>query len=105
MKLDVIVNDGKYVVHIDDGKLTASRYNMHWRDLCGDNLVYWLAVELAEAREKLVITTEALNVYADSNNWKSEYNCAQNVWHEPDTAFPFHYDGQGTAAKALKEIE
>jgi hypothetical protein len=51
MRLDVDVADGKYVVHINEGKLTASRYGNPWRDLTGDNLIYWLAVELAEARE------------------------------------------------------
>lgn len=51
MKLDVDVADGKYTVHINSGKLTASRYGEPWRVLTGDNLIYWLAVELAEARE------------------------------------------------------
>lgn len=46
----VTVADGKYTVVIDGGKLTALRYGEPWRDLCGDNLIYWLAVELQAAR-------------------------------------------------------
>lgn len=47
-------NDGKYaVVFHDNGKLEALRYGETWRSLTGDNLVYWLAVELQNAREEL----------------------------------------------------
>jgi hypothetical protein len=53
MKLDVDVADGKYTVHINDGNMKATRYGMAWRHLTGDNLIYWLAVELAEARETI----------------------------------------------------
>ena len=51
----VSVNDGKYTIVIsDNGRMHALRYGEPWaRDLAGDNLVYWLAVELAEAREQL----------------------------------------------------
>lgn len=104
MKTEISVNDGKYTVVVDEGKLSALRYGESWQDLTGNNLVYWLAVELAEAREKLDIAKEALEVYADNGNWKSEYNCLQNVWHEPDSSTPFQYDGQDLAVKTLKEI-
>jgi hypothetical protein len=47
----VTVADGKYTVVIpENGGLHALRYNEPWRDLTGDNLVYYLAVELHEAR-------------------------------------------------------
>ena len=46
----VSVADGKHTVVIDGGKLSALRYGEPWRDLAGDNLVYWLAVELKAAR-------------------------------------------------------
>ncbi len=49
----VTVAEGKYTVVIDGGKLTALRYGEPWRDLCGDNLIYWLAVELQAARAAL----------------------------------------------------
>jgi hypothetical protein len=49
----ISVNDGKYTVVIAEGKLSALRYGEPWRDLTGDNLVYWLAVELQSARETI----------------------------------------------------
>ena len=54
MSFTVSVNEGKYtVVFHENGKLEALRYDEPWRDLVGDNLVYWLAVELQNAREEL----------------------------------------------------
>lgn len=53
MKFDVSVADGKYIVHFDNGSLRASRYGDTWRDLTGDNLVYFLAAELQGARDEL----------------------------------------------------
>lgn len=49
----ISVADGKYTVVIDGGKLSALRHGEPWRDLSGDNLIYWLAVELKAAREAL----------------------------------------------------
>ena len=51
----VSVNDGKYTIVIgDNGNMHALRYGEPWgRDLAGDNLVYWLAVELDMARREL----------------------------------------------------
>jgi hypothetical protein len=50
----VTVADGKYTVQIGvglhAGQLNALRYGEPWQDLTGNNLVYWLAVELREAR-------------------------------------------------------
>lgn len=52
--LDVTVSEGKYrVVQDEQGCMTALRYGEPWRDCCGDNLIYCLATELQEAREKL----------------------------------------------------
>lgn len=40
-------NDGKYTVINDNGNLTALRHGEPWgRDLTGDNLVYWMLVEV-----------------------------------------------------------
>ncbi|MCZ8256971.1 MAG: hypothetical protein O9327_15060 [Polaromonas sp.] len=50
----VTVADGKYTVINDNGRLTALRHGEPWgRDIAGDNLIYWLTVELAQAREEL----------------------------------------------------
>lgn len=41
--------DGKYTV-IYDGKggLRALRHGEPWRDLCGDNLIYWMMARIRE---------------------------------------------------------
>ena len=63
----VSVNDGKYTVVLEDGNLHALRYGEPWgRDLAGDNLVYWLAVELAEARAQ--IDTLSKDLQYERNN-------------------------------------
>lgn len=58
----VTVADGKYTVVIGvgahAGQLRALRYGDPWQDLTGNNLVYWLAVELREARAKLAALDE-----------------------------------------------
>lgn len=52
--LHVSVENGKYTVVLPkDGSLKALRYGEEWRDCCGDNLIYYLAFELNELREKL----------------------------------------------------
>lgn len=43
--------DGKYTVIFDDGKLSALRYGEPWRDITGDNLIYWMFVEIEELRQ------------------------------------------------------
>lgn len=55
----ISVCDGKYTVVIDGGKLTALRHGEPWQDLCGNNLVYWLAAELQRTREALIDLDEA----------------------------------------------
>lgn len=52
-RLFVSVCDGKYtVVQEKAGSLKALRYGEPWRDCTGDNLIYYLAVELDELRRK-----------------------------------------------------
>lgn len=42
------------IVFHDNGKMEALRCDEYeWRDLTGDTLVYWLAVELQEARKEI----------------------------------------------------
>lgn len=54
LTLYVSVSDGKYIIQANaDGDLWALRNGEPWRDLTGDKLVFSLAYELAEAREKL----------------------------------------------------
>lgn len=52
MRVDVC--GGKYtVVFGSDNRLHALRYGEEWRNCVGDNLIYYLAVELEEARLKV----------------------------------------------------
>jgi hypothetical protein len=45
--------NGKYSVSCVDGKLTALRYGEPWeRGLTGDNLVYWMLVEVDEFKSQ-----------------------------------------------------
>lgn len=48
----VTVCDGKYTVINDHGKLTAERNGEPWQiNLTGNNLVYWMMVEIQNLRE------------------------------------------------------
>lgn len=52
------IADGRYTIINDNGRLTALRHGQPWgRDLIGDNLVYWMMVEIIDLREKLAIAT------------------------------------------------
>jgi hypothetical protein len=55
MITSVEVNTGKYEVVINEitGKMHANRSGEFWQSLTGDNLVFWLAVELDNARKEL----------------------------------------------------
>lgn len=51
----VKVDGGKYEILLyENGQLEALRHGQPWQDLTGNNLVYWLAVELRNARVALV---------------------------------------------------
>ena len=57
-RLNVSVDNGKYTVIMEsDGRLHALRYGEPWQDLTGNNLVYFLAAELEEARRQLAEKT------------------------------------------------
>ena len=50
----VSVADGKYIVFNDNGRLSALRNGKPWdRDLTGDNLVYWMLVEILALKAAL----------------------------------------------------
>ena len=45
---------GKYTVYQEkQGSLKALRYGEPWQDLCGNNLIFYLMVNLIEAKDKL----------------------------------------------------
>ncbi len=53
MVTQIEIADGKYTLTLDQGRLTALRYGEKWRDLTGDNLVYWMMCEIQELRDQL----------------------------------------------------
>jgi hypothetical protein len=58
--------DGKYTVINDNGKLTALRHGEPWgRDLVGDNLVYWMLVEVDTLKAVNQELRKALNKLVD----------------------------------------
>ena len=66
--------DGKYTVINDNGRLTALRHGEHWdRDLCGDNLIYWMLVDYDKMKEERDELLKALNE-AIEWNWFDEEN-------------------------------
>jgi hypothetical protein len=49
-------DDGKYTVINNDGVLTALRHGLPWgRDLVGDNLVYWMLIEVDALKAKAAL--------------------------------------------------
>lgn len=65
-RLNVSVDNGKYTVIMEaDGRLHALRYGEPWQDLCGNNLVYFLAAELEATRKALseVVSKDSDGVY------------------------------------------
>lgn len=44
--------EGKYTVIQETGIMHALRNGEHWRDLTGDNLIYWMLVEVDELKGK-----------------------------------------------------
>ncbi len=65
-------SDGKYTVINDNGKLTALRHGEPWgRDLTGDNLIYWMLVEvdnLKQQRDALLKDAHDLLEYCDESD-------------------------------------
>ena len=47
-------DDGKYAVISENGRQQALRHGEPWRDLTGDNLIYWMMVEIERLRAELV---------------------------------------------------
>jgi hypothetical protein len=65
--------DGKYTVINDNGKLTALRHGEPWgRDLVGDNLVYWMLIEVDTLRavnQELLEACQTLVGLPNTEDW------------------------------------
>ena len=63
--------DGKYTVVHDQGKLIALRYGEPWQDLAGNNLVYYMLMEV------LVLRNALSKACGDDSNIVNEYIASQ----------------------------
>lgn len=69
----VDVDNGKYtVVMPDKGGLYALRHGEQWRDYVGDSLVWCLAAELRDAREKIKEDKQRLQSMINLTNTQEE---------------------------------
>ncbi len=61
--INIELHNGKYkILMTEDGnRFKALRHNEKWRDLTGDNLMYWLCIELQKAKEKIECAEMILN--------------------------------------------
>ena len=55
------LDGGKYRVICNNGVIKVERYREEWRDCSGDNLIYWLVVEITNLRAKLKEISNASN--------------------------------------------
>ena len=50
------LDNGKYTVMYDENNqypMKCLRYGEQWRDLVGDNLIFWLCAKIEELEEKI----------------------------------------------------
>ena len=51
--MDLELADGKYTIKSEGNSIVCLRYGEPWRDITGDNLIYWLLHEIELRDEKL----------------------------------------------------
>lgn len=68
----VKVSDDKYEYVYEKGRTFALRNGEAWRDLTGDNLIYFLAAELKDAREKIAALENHITELNDSADMAAE---------------------------------
>ena len=75
--------DGKYTIVYDENNFFPAkclRYGEEWRDLTGDNLVFWLCAKIAELEETITQQNKTTKgaysyeqFYASHNDLSSHY--------------------------------
>ena len=65
MKLD----NGKYELKRVDNRLICLRYGEPWRDVTGDNLIYWLMTELEELQQGNIKPAERFKYKGHGHNY------------------------------------
>jgi hypothetical protein len=73
--------DGKYTVINDNGNLTALRHGEPWtRDFTGDNLVYWMLVEVERLKAALAALAAKDEPVAIKWEKDADKECHYNNW-------------------------
>jgi hypothetical protein len=49
----IVLADGKYTVTHQSGFLNAQRYGEPWRDMTGDNLMFYMTMRILELEERI----------------------------------------------------
>lgn len=88
--------DSKYKVMFDEktGVLSAQRYGEEWQDLTGNNLVYWMLVEICQLKEALQSPKSTLQASETPSQGVSNHEVekalrkafvmGQNYWYDAD---------------------
>ena len=53
--MEINLSEGKYTYIFEEGKQYALRHGEPWRDLTGDNFVYWMACLIQELQKKIEV--------------------------------------------------
>lgn len=100
--IDVTLEGGKYRVLMGkDGNLKALRHGEEWRDLCGDNLVYYLANEVQELRKdaerwRALLDSQRIRVLGSAGLGSKDY---QHFGAEFWSTFPDVPEGESDYGK------
>ena len=76
------LENGKYTVINDNGKMSALRYGEPWRDLVGDNLIYFMMIEIVSLREKIKDQESAVRLDIDSPTARDAIKAAMQADRE-----------------------
>jgi hypothetical protein len=69
MSKKIVLDDGKYTIVYDKNNqypIKCLRYGEEWRDLLGDNLIFWLCTRIEELEDEIGDMNEMLDYYYDN---------------------------------------
>lgn len=72
-KTVIELDGGKYRYELENGRQEAYRYGELWRDLTGDNLVYWMACEIVRLRTERDAFRDLLDQFDRYDSCDPEY--------------------------------
>lgn len=53
MEMNLKLDNGKYEIIMKDNQILATRHGEWWRDLTGDNLIYFMMCHIADLEDAL----------------------------------------------------